>query len=195
MPRVTTDTRELTAAALGRLLAALHPDPAQAAHEYERLRRALVRFFDWRGAGPPDECADETLDRLCRKLDEGAKIDDARAYARGIARMLLHERQRGPSFSPIDDATAVAVDTPAADDSAERRHTCFDHCLAALPDDSRALVLDYYEGDRGGKIANRRRLAAATGLSDNALRSRVQRVRDRLERCVRDCLAAKGHDR
>ena len=195
MERVTTEPRTLTATALGRLLAALDPDPAQAAREYERLHRALARFFDWSGASQPEECADETIDRLCRKLDAGTVVDDLRAYARGIARMVLHERQRTPSLLPIEEATAVATETEATDDAAERRLGCFDQCLEALSADNRALVLDYYQGDRAGKIANRRRLAAAAGLSENALRSRVQRVRDRLERCVRDCLAAREQDR
>ena len=52
---------------------------------------------------------------------------------------------------------------------------------------SRSLVLAYYEGERGAKIANRRRLAEALGLSDNALRSRVQRLRDRLQTCIERC--------
>jgi DNA-directed RNA polymerase specialized sigma24 family protein len=195
MERVTTEPRTLTATALGRLLAALDPDPAQAAREYERLHRALARFFEWRGAGPAEECADEAIDRLCRKLDAGTVIDDLRAYARGIARMVLHERQRAPSLLPIEEATAVAAEAEPTDEAAERRHRCFDRCLEALPADNRALVLDYYKGDRADKIANRRRLAAAASLSENALRSRVQRVRDRLERCVRDCLEAREQDR
>ena len=37
---------------------------------------------------------------------------------------------------------------------------------------------------------NRRRLALSLGLSESALRNRVQRVRNRLERCVQTCTAA-----
>lgn len=188
MSRVGTDA--LTPASFGLLIERLDADPDRAAEEYERLRRSLVRFFDWRGAWPADECADATIDRLCRRLEDGTAVDDLRAFARGIARMLLHERQRGPAFSPIDEAKALPIEPGPEDGPAEQRHACFDRCLDALPADSRALVLDYYQGDRSDKIANRRRLAAAAGLSDNPLRSRVQRIRDRLERCVRDCVAS-----
>ena len=45
------DRRSLSAHGFARLLGSLHPDPDQAAPEYERLRRALVKFFDWRGPG------------------------------------------------------------------------------------------------------------------------------------------------
>ncbi len=50
-----------------------------------------------------------------------------------------------------------------------------------------SLVLGFYEGERRAKMANRRRLAESLGLSDNALRSRVQRLRDRLQACIERC--------
>jgi len=54
---------------------------------------------------------------------------------------------------------------------------------------SRALILDYYRAEGAVKIANRQRMAAELKVSENGLRSRVQRVRDRLERDVRECMA------
>ena len=63
--------------------------------------------------------------------------------------------------------------------------------MAGLSAENRSLVLRYYEGERDTKIANRRRLAESLGLTENALRSRVQRLRDHLERCVDDCLSAE----
>jgi DNA-directed RNA polymerase specialized sigma24 family protein len=189
MGHQTNDSRSITAEGLARLLARLHADVGQAGQEYERLRRALVKFFDWRGALAPDECADETIDRLARKLDE-TTVDDVRNYAHGIARMVLLERRREPLFASIDeDPAATSVPEAEASDERERLHECFERCLAEIPDDGRSLVLRYYEGERFVKIANRRRLGAALGLSDNALRSRVQRLRDRLEHCVCACVA------
>jgi DNA-directed RNA polymerase specialized sigma24 family protein len=182
----------MTAAGLARLLARLDPDADRAALEYERLRRALLKFFDWRGAWPPEECADETIDRLIRKLEQDTIVEDVRNYAYGIARLVLLERRRQPMLAPIEDAShlasaATASSTETAD--AERMRVCFERCLAAMPDDSRALVLSYYEGERHDKISNRRRLAATLDLSENALRSRVQRLRNRLERCVLTCVS------
>ena len=172
----------------GRFLERLHPDTEQAGHEYERLRRALVKFFDWRGTSAPDECADEVLDRLAQKLEE-TSVHDIRKYVYGIARIVALERRRGPAFSSIDDAPqAKLMATPPAE-SASRLHDCFDRCLAQLPEESRSLLLRYYEGERRAKISNRRRLASMFGLSENALRSRVQRLRDRLEQCVQACSA------
>jgi DNA-directed RNA polymerase specialized sigma24 family protein len=188
MGPLNEDPRTITAAGLARLLARLHADTEQAGLEYERLRRALVKFFDWRGAQAPDECADETIDRLARKLD-GTVVDDVRSYAHGIARLVLLERRRQPVFDSFDGSSAVASApvTPASDEH-DRLHDCFELCLAGIPEDGRSLVLRYYEGERQMKIANRRQLGEALGLSENALRSRVQRLRDRLEQCVQACV-------
>jgi DNA-directed RNA polymerase specialized sigma24 family protein len=177
----------ITAPGFARLLARLDSDFEQAGREYERLRRALVKFFECRGAWPPEECADEALDRLARKLEE-TDIDDVRHYAHGIARLLLLEQRRRPVFSSLEEhpEVATAATLPTEDDRLQR---CFDRCLADAPDDSRALILQYYEGERHARITHRRRLAAALGVSENALRSRVQRLRDQLEHCVQSCIS------
>lgn len=189
-PRRSDAERSISAEGLARLLARLHPDADRAAREYEQLRRTLVRFFDWRGAWPPEECADEALDRLAKKLEADTAVEDVRNYAHGIARLVLLEWRRRPVTSSIAEAPdLVSVPAEPADEDGDRLRDCFDRCLADIPDDSRSLVLGYYEGDRDAKIANRRRLASTRGLSENALRSRVQRVRDRLEHCVQACVA------
>ena len=181
--------RSMSAQGLALLLERLHPDSSAAAQAYERLHRALVRFFDWRGVTPPEECADEVLDRLAHKLEETTMVKDVTKYAHGIARLVALERRRGPAFSSIDDVPQLplAAPAPAADPDGDHLHDCFDRCLAELPEESRALLLRYYEGERTAKISNRRRLASMFGLTDNALRSRVQRLRDRLEHCVHAC--------
>lgn len=187
-PARTHAPRSVTALGLTRLLERLHADTDRAAAEYEHLRRALVRFFDWRGAWPPDECADEALDRLARRLEEETAVTDLRSYAYGIARLVLLEHRRRPRPASMEDAPEVAS-IPASPSFHDPRQACFDRCLSAIEGESRSLLLSYYEGERSAKISNRRRLAKALGLSDNALRSRVQRLRDRLEHCIETCAA------
>lgn len=188
--RPTLDGRQAVSTGLTRLLARLDPDPDRAAAEYERLRVTLEKFFDWQCAWPPEECADETLDRLARKLATEAQIGDVRAYARGIARLVLFEWRRRPAEVSMDERPEhAAMSTPPhiADDEAQALSACFERCLAALPADSRTLVLEYYVAERRAKIENRRRLAETLGVSESALRNRVQRVRNRIERCVQTC--------
>ncbi|MET0553355.1 MAG: hypothetical protein ABW221_09980 [Vicinamibacteria bacterium] len=180
------DARAITPRAFARLLARLGDGPERGGEGYESLRRTLVRFFDWRGAHAPDVCADETLDRLARRLDEDAAIEDVRGYAHGIARLVLLEHWRRPRELGFDaEAHLPAAPAPADEDP---REACFERCLAELPEDGRALILEYYAAEGRLKIEGRKRLAGALGLSDTALRNRAQRLRDRLERCIRRCL-------
>jgi DNA-directed RNA polymerase specialized sigma24 family protein len=185
---------ELTASALERLLARLDPRADRAAEAYEALRVALTRFFDWRGAAFPDECADDALNRLARRLDEGAEVVDIRGFALGIARLVLLERARGPQARQhtLDEHRAEASTAEAEPDAG--LHDCLERCLATLPADARRLILEYYQDQRREKIDRRARLAGELGLSANALRSRAQRVRDRLERCVRTCADGPAGD-
>lgn len=187
-----TDPQASSPTGLALLLERLHPDLEEAGREYERLRTRLVRFFEWRGAALADECADETLDRLARKI-EATQVIDVQKYVFGIARLVLLEHRRAPMPSSIEDASPAALAalaTPPVEPAAPGFQECFDRCLAQLPEEGRQLLLEYYVGDGQAKIANRRRLAASLGVSDNALRSRVQRLRDTLERGVMHCAAS-----
>jgi DNA-directed RNA polymerase specialized sigma24 family protein len=181
--------RSITAAGFACLLARLDADPGTAAAEYERLRLTLVKFFDWRGAWDPDACADEAIDRLVARLEGDTDVADVRRYAHGIARLVLLERLRAQAHAPPDDESSLA-NLAAPADEADPLRECFERCLAALPPDGRTLLLEYYSGDGQTRIQNRRRVARTVGVSENALRSRVHRMRDRLERCTRTCTAA-----
>jgi DNA-directed RNA polymerase specialized sigma24 family protein len=193
--RGTIDGRRTVSLGFTRLLARLDGNPDRAAAEYERLRVTLQKYFDWHCAWPPEECVDETLDRLVLKLGTDTPVEDVRAYARGVARLVLLEWRRRPVPVSIDEHREQAgrSGTWVAEESeVEALPACLERCLAALPDESRTLVLEYYVAERRAKIEHRRRLARALGLSESALRNRVQRVRDRLERCVHTCTSEGG---
>jgi DNA-directed RNA polymerase specialized sigma24 family protein len=70
----------------------------------------------------------------------------------------------------------------------EERINCFESCLNRLPDESRRLIVSYYEEDRRAKIERRKLLAEQLEIPLNALRIRVHRIRMQLEQCVRACL-------
>lgn len=191
----TTRARwELTAEAFAKLLAGFDANPERAAAKYESLRRALVKFFDWQGAMFPEELADETFNRVTRKLDEGVELQNAATYCHGVARLVLLESRKRAEARRADFDEAISVADPReqfATSSDDERRRCFDHCLAELPAEHRQLVLSYYQHDKRQKIDGRQTLANQLGLPLNALRSRVQRIRDRLEQCVPRCLAGK----
>lgn len=180
----------LTSSALGLLMARLDADPAIAGQRYEHLRRALQKFFTWQGDPDPDHAADETLDRVARRLDQGSPIDDVPTFAHGVARMVRLERQRRraqhPTVTDEGAAEQLASPPPAPEDATL---DCLQHCLSALAEDERDVILRYYTGDRRAKIDGRARLAQELGVSENALRHRVQRLRERVKGCARECVA------
>ena len=189
--------RGLSAATFASLLSRLGPDTESGGAAYEHLRRALVGFFTWRGAATPEECADETLDRLAVRLAEGVIVGDVPRFAHGIARLVLLEHWRRPDRRsvPLEDLghePAAPADRPDGDDA---RAQSLARCLDELPAEGRELLLRYYGGGDGrSRIDGRKRMAHALGLSENALRSRAQRLRDQLESCITRRLASPRGD-
>lgn len=194
-----TETRrakwELTAAALAKLLASLGPDPEQAGARYEAVRLALVKFFDWQGATLVEDLVDETLNRVARKLDEGETLRDVPSYCHGVARLVLLEYRKSAAQRQVDIEEITPMAAPAENSEPDERRDCLDGCLSELPVESRQLILRYYQDDRQQKIDARAALAAQLGIPLNALRSRAQRIRDRLEQCVKRCLVKKSQVR
>ena len=168
--------------AFDRLLTALHADRESAGTAYERLRERTAGLLRWWGAIDAEELADLTLDRVARKLDEGATISEGSfgAYVRGVARMIFYESRRRPQIQPGD--AAYLAPPPSTDPDLLN---CLESCLGALDPDDRSTVLRYYAD---GKLSEgRRQLAEDLGLTMTALRIRAHRLRVQLERCVVAC--------
>ena len=64
----------ITPAAFERLLQELDPAREAAAEKYELIRNKLMSFFRWRACPTPEEYADRTIDRVARRLEEGAAL-------------------------------------------------------------------------------------------------------------------------
>lgn len=178
----------LTEEAFAKFLACLDVDPARAGAEYEALREALVKFLDWRGALFPEELVDEAFNRVARKLDEGETIRDLPAYCHGVARLVFLQSLEHPSNNRVqlEDLPPIAIPEPEPD-LADVRRKCLTHCLRQLPAENRELIIEYYRKERRRKIDHRVLLAEKLGIPLNALRSRAQRIRDKLERCILRC--------
>jgi DNA-directed RNA polymerase specialized sigma24 family protein len=177
----------LTGDAFACLLARLDPDPQRAGEQYEILRRALIVFFRGRGCEQCEELSDETLDRVARRLGDGAQIDDPARFAYGVALRVWQESWRRPVVRPLETVRALAA-APVADDG--REDECLARCLARLPAQDRSLILGYYAFDKREKIDHRARLARELGLALTGLRTRAHRIRAALESCLRACVAS-----
>jgi RNA polymerase sigma factor (sigma-70 family) len=184
----------LTSDTFANLLLRLDSDQNRAGEQYEELRRKLIRFFEWRRAPFPEDHADEVFNRLARRLAEGVAVRNPGTYCYEIARLVLLEALKGPDSrrASIEEVNVGAADEGR--DEAEQKETrlaCLDDCLAALPENNRQLIVEYYQDAQRSRIDGRRNLAARLGLQREALANRAQRLRDKLESCVTRCVAKK----
>ena len=184
----------LTSESLEALLVFLDPDNRDhAGIHYEMIRRRLVRLFEWRGFSNSEELADETINRVARRIQEGTEVRSADPYGYfcGVAHLLSKEvaRRAAREHAALESKgwqPAPPADEPEADD----RLACLSQCLRRLPNDQRILVLRYHQEE--DHIRSRQALSQELDVPMNALRIRVHRVRRKVEECVRECLRARS---
>jgi DNA-directed RNA polymerase specialized sigma24 family protein len=182
----------LTGEAFHKLLLSLDPDVQRAGEIYESIRLTLIKFFDWRGVHFPEDCADETFNRIMRKLEAGETIADVKTYCYGVARFVLLESLKKPDHKRADLDNLPPLMSPVQEEPPSNlRLECFTTCLQMLPTETKQLILQYYQDETRAKINNRALLADKLGIPLNALRSRAQRIRMKLEECINKCLNKK----
>lgn len=182
------------------LLLRFDADLEQAAEKYELMRRQLIKFFECRNCENAQELADETINRVTRKISEGETIppNALSAYFYGVARNIVRESKVNPEkiIISVDDLESLHPTTPPSlvmnplnleEDVLKQMLECLDSCLGELSEKDQEIVLVYYEGECGAKIANRKKIATLFGMNINNLRIRVYRIREKLERCVQLC--------
>jgi DNA-directed RNA polymerase specialized sigma24 family protein len=174
------------------LLKQLSPDREQAGRHYEQLRRRLITVFACRRCLDPEALADETLDRVARKIAESPDWAGDAAPATplvfGVAWNVAREsfRERRPVSMPDGWDPASATRREDADE-AERTQRCLDSCLSQLSAKDRNLLLAYFRETRGTRIALRSSLAKELGLSAAGLRVKVHRLVNTVRACVVAC--------
>ena len=161
---------------------------------YVEMRRRLAAYFDRRNCLSADELADETLNRVARRLEEEGTISDSvpARYCYIVARFVFleHLRQTGHGRVRLDERSGDSMRPatgPADPDVAIRQALLdgLDGCLQKLKAQDRELILEYYRGEQRAKIERRRELAAGLGLTMNAVSIRACRIRDKLETCLK----------
>ena len=181
--------RTLTQAAFDMLLARLDPNREEAGRKYDGYRRKLIKFFGLWGCAFPEECADESLDRTARKIFEGEDVKNVNAFLLGVARLLRKEVVK----KEIRERNAVEglrttwdIRREPADE--EKRLTCYERCLSALPLEDRNLFVSYYQGEGRARARQRDDLRTQLDITINSLRVRAFRVRKSVAHCVRKCV-------
>ena len=170
--------------------------------KYLDMRQRLEGYFDRKNCLNPEELADETLNRVARRLQEEGEIvgESPARYCYIVAKFVFLEHLRstqkaGAMFDEIKRQPSALLTTPDESEDKqvvkERLLTCLENCSDKLDAVSREIITKYYIGEERAKIENRRALALSLGISPNALSIRACRIRDRLEVCVRQCAESR----
>ena len=176
---------ELTQESFNQLLGWLNSNPDQAGKKYEEIRLRLIKIFTCRGCLVPEDLADETFNRVAKRVPEIAAtyVGDPALYFFGVANNVhLESLRRKP-----DPVPPQPLDTSQESDL---EYQCLEQCMQQLSSKSRELIMQYYRDEKRAKIDHRKELAQKLGIALNALRIQVFRIRASLQQCVFQCVQA-----
>jgi DNA-directed RNA polymerase specialized sigma24 family protein len=157
-------------------------------HEYQEIRRKLIHFFVYRGCSNFEELADRSIFEVVKDCGRVADsyVGDPMLWIYGVARNIL----RGSAEKPPETQPMPEPDPP---EEKEARDGCLRRCMEdRLKEFERVLIMEYYQGERGKKIENRKRLAVLLNTTENGLRLQAHRIRNKLRSCVSMCLKTRG---
>lgn len=168
------------------LLDWLDSDREIAAQKYETIRTGLIRVFVSHGVSDGAFYADETIDRVMRRLPEirPTFVGEPARYFNGVARNILREAIRNNK----EVLPEVMPDPVSEEGDSSDLLDCLKQCLKHLPDDRKELILDYHLYHGRAKVELHREMAAELSISEGALRTRAHHLRVSLEECVNECL-------
>src|SRR5262245_35602595 len=104
-------------------------------------------------------------------------------YCHGMARLVFLQSLERPGNKRVEleELSMIAIPEP---DVTDVRREYLNDCLRRLPAETRELIIEYYTTDGEQKIEHRVSTTERLGIPLRALRSRAQRIRDKLERCI-----------
>ena len=174
------------------LLAWLNPDRELAGSIYLNLRHSLLRIFAWNRCSDPEGMTDETFDRVARQAHilRETYEGNPKLFFYGVANNLIKEyRKKIKSYTSLEGVEpAQDASQEFEEETLERRRECLGECLEKLPKEKRDLILAYYSKEKQVKIIHRAEMARRLGISIEALRVRMLRIRGDLEDCIERCL-------
>ena len=175
--------QELRQEDFDRLLNWLDPDDLRAGQIYEQIRWRLIAILASRGCFAPEELADQTIDRVARRVADIQEtyVGDKAIYFLGVMNNVHHEYLRRPPVPRL-------VERNDHVETREETYLCLDDCLDKLAPHARSLIERYYSGSKRAKIDARKVLAGELGINATTLRLRALRIREKLQTCIEQCL-------
>ena len=165
----------------------------------EIRKRFEYLFIAW-GCFHPEECVDETLNRIAHQINEAKPIETKNhfAYIWGVARNVYYEynrvrKEESESEQAVEDIADPGNDltVPEGNEVKNQRLFCLDNCLQGLSETKRMVAKFYLPGHGAERISKRKSLAKFLGVSGGALRITGYRVRQELVDCILECLAKR----
>jgi len=162
----------------------LGPTRDEGEKKYREIENRLIRILLKKGCTDPENCVAEAIDRVTLKVPalKGTYVGNPLWYFISVARHVHQEHVHSKEI-PYDEVPDQVIQ-PQVDFATE----CLRQCLTLLAVEQRNLVLDYHVNMKRAKIDLHRKMAEELGLTTNALRLRVHRLRMGLEKCVLACL-------
>jgi len=153
---------------------------------YEAVRERLVRFFRAKGATSSEELADNTFERVARKLASDERLlDVSPAYVFGVARLIWREslRRERTHRRGVERLSHVCDDDGTdTEASLDENMRVWKRLLDELAPADKHLLCAYYEGSGQPRIDRRQEMVRDLGIKPGLLRARVHRLRLQLER-------------
>jgi DNA-directed RNA polymerase specialized sigma24 family protein len=179
--------RDLRQEDFDRLLDWLDQDRDRAGATYESIRWRLVTVLASRGCTHADELADETIDRVARRVPDiqESYVGDKAIYFLGVMNNVHHEYLRRRPALPV-------FSRERHPDAKEQTYSCLDECLRRLAPYSRQLIEKYYAENKQARINLRKRIARELGIKTSTLRLRALRIREKLQTCIESCLSVNA---
>ena len=174
------------------LLEWLDPDRDKAAQRYEVIRAGLIRIFVAKGVSDAEECTDDAIDRVMKRLPEiqADYVGDPARYFHGVARNIVWEVGRRREV-PTDVMPQGVVPEPPKSDTSD----CLTKCLQQLPPEKQEFILDYHLYQGHEKVVHHREMASELSITEGALRTRAHHLRVNLEKCVLRCIDHQGKNK
>jgi DNA-directed RNA polymerase specialized sigma24 family protein len=181
--------RDLGQEDFDRLLFWLDPDRERAGLTYEKIRWRLVAILASRGCTQPEELADETIDRVARRVPDiqESYVGEKAIYFLGVMNNVHHEHLRRPALPRLWEPERQL-------ETKEQTYQCLDKCLDTLAPYARQLIEKYYAENKQAKINLRKRIARELGIKTSTLRLRALRIREKLQTCVESCLDGEASE-
>ena len=183
---------EITGEDFKNLLGCFSSDTEEAARKYEEIRRGLIDFFYYRGATDAESLADETINRVAKKLptanfDENFKT--ATYFYSFAAKIHLEDRREHSKIAvSIDEIESLADPKNTLNEPDKAGEICLEKCLAQHSPDENRILLQYYGFDADARTQARKSLAEENNINIGLLHTKISRLKKTLRGCLKKCL-------